>query len=155
MRHARASAGFSLVELIVSLLILSLGTASVFALFAVGAASHRRAMDLSTAARAAETVFAELEASWTVAQEAVRAKARPKGRSKTKGAAVDLDYPSPPDPGAPPWEVPGYPAYRYDVAFAPVGERGDAALATVTVFWKRKDMDNQTQFKRILLKRPF
>ena len=82
---------------------------------------------------------------------------RPKGpaKGKAKGAAVDLDYPTPPEAGAPPWEVPGFPAYRYDVAFSPVGERGDAALATVTVFWKRKDADNQTQFKRILLKRPF
>ena len=159
--HTRAR-GFSLLELIVALGIFMVGAASVFSLFAVGAAAHRRAIDTSNAARAAASIFAELEAKWTLVGDlqkrpAKRAKSSGKSRGKGRRAAVATDdpYPVPVPNERPPWPVPSFPAYVYEVLYTPVDEDEDAVMATVIIYWQRRGENRSAQYQRLLLRRPF
>ena len=55
------AAGFSLLEVLVAMFILSIGAASVLALYAAAARTHRRSVDRTHAALIAERVFAEIQ----------------------------------------------------------------------------------------------
>jgi len=57
--------GFSLIEVLIAMLVLSLGAASILSLFAAGASTHRRAMDRMNSALVAEEVFAAVQALYT------------------------------------------------------------------------------------------
>lgn len=157
--------GFSLLEIIVALGIFMVGAASVFALFAAGAGAHKRAVDRANAARAADSIFAELEAKWTLAGDLARGAARSEpapsaqGTGKAAGSkrskrSSHAEFPVPAD-GTPPWNVPGYPQYRYDVQYTPVDDENDAVMATVFIHWQRRGSDRVETFRRLLLRRPF
>ncbi len=62
-RNARR-AGFSLLEVLIAMLILSVGAASVLALFAAAASTHKRSVDRTHAALLAERIFSEVEARY-------------------------------------------------------------------------------------------
>lgn len=162
----RRDLGFSLLEIIVALGIFMVGAASVFTLFAAGAGAHKRAIDRANAARAADSIFAELESKWTLAGDLQRGAARrepvpaaPAGKAAKAGKAgkrpgAPDDYPVPAE-GKAPWAVPGYPQYRYDVQYTPVDDENDAVMATVFVHWKSRGSDRVETFRRLLLRRPF
>ncbi|MHC5019409.1 MAG: type IV pilus modification PilV family protein [Planctomycetota bacterium] len=113
----RRNRGFSLLEIIVALSVFMVGAASVFALFTAGARAQLRAKDMSNAARAATTIFAELEAKWTLA-----------GELSKKGKQTGDPYPVPAK-GKPPWDIPGFPNYLYDVQYTPIDDNDDIVLA--------------------------
>ncbi|MFH1226591.1 MAG: prepilin-type N-terminal cleavage/methylation domain-containing protein [Planctomycetota bacterium] len=56
----KSQMGFTLLEILVSLMILTIGLASVFGLFGAGARSYRRSIDDITASEMAQTIFTEL-----------------------------------------------------------------------------------------------
>ncbi len=60
----RARRGFTLIEVLVALGILALGIGGVMAIFVAASATHRRALDETTAAIIAETVIAEQRAAF-------------------------------------------------------------------------------------------
>ena len=109
-RHRGRARGFSLLEIIVALSVFMVGASSVFALFMAGARAQQRAKDMSNAARAATTIFAELEAKWTYAGD--RAK---------RGKAAGDPYPVP-AAGKPPWYIPGFRKYMFDVQYTPIDD---------------------------------
>lgn len=146
-----APRGFSLLEIIVALGIFMVGAASVFSLFAVGAQAHKRAVDMSNAARAAEAIFAELEAKWTVVGDLQK---RPTKGGAKGGRKGDHDYPVLAS-GKPPWSVPGYPEYTYDIQYTPVDEEDNAVMTTVFIHWQRRGQARVETFRRLLLRRPF
>jgi len=156
MNHRQRSAGFSLLEIIVALGIFMVGGVSVMSLFAVGAAHHRRAIDNSNAARAARSIFAELEAKWTLVADAEKRrpkKSARKGRGKNRDGS-DGDYPVPGE-GAGPWRVPGFPQYEYEVEYTPIDPEENAVMCTLSIKWKRRGKGRTQFFKRLLLRRPF
>ena len=69
--HARRDSGpkrrsgFSLLEVLVAMFVLSLGASSVLALYAAAASTHRRALDRTHAALVAERIFSEVEGRYT------------------------------------------------------------------------------------------
>jgi len=162
MMRRGAPHGFSLLEIIVALGIFMIGAASVFALFAAGAGAHRRAVDRANAARAADSIFAELEAKWTLAGDlqrgAVRREPAPAAKAGSASTAsrrtAEADFPVPAS-GKAPWTVPGYPQYKFDVQYTPVDDENDAVMATVFVHWQRRGADRVETFRRLLLRRPF
>jgi prepilin-type N-terminal cleavage/methylation domain-containing protein len=56
--------GFSLVEVLVAMVILSLGATSILALYASAAATHRRSVDRTRAALVAEEVLAQVQSHY-------------------------------------------------------------------------------------------
>jgi prepilin-type N-terminal cleavage/methylation domain-containing protein len=139
----RRGRGFSLLEIIVALSVFMVGAASVFALFHAGARAQLRAKDMSNAARGAATIFAELEAKWTLAAEIAK---RGKGSSDP--------YPVPAK-GKPPWDIPGFPNYLFDVQYTPIDEDDNIVLATVIIFWERRGTSRSQTYKKVIRRKPF
>jgi prepilin-type N-terminal cleavage/methylation domain-containing protein len=63
-------AGFSLLEVLIAMFVLSIGAASVLALFAAAASTHRRALDRTHAALVAERILAEIQGRYTPGKSA-------------------------------------------------------------------------------------
>ena len=57
---ASRSSGFSLIEVLIAMFILSIGAASVLSFFAAAASTHKRSVDRTHAALIAERVFSEV-----------------------------------------------------------------------------------------------
>lgn len=64
-RGMRGAHGFSLLEVVVAMFILSIGAASVLALYAAAVSTHRRSLDRTQAALIAERLFAEVQSRYT------------------------------------------------------------------------------------------
>ncbi len=60
MSRHRSRRGFSLIEVLIAMVILGLGAASLVALFAAGSSTHKRSVDRTRAALVAERVFSEV-----------------------------------------------------------------------------------------------
>jgi len=58
-------AGFSLLEVLVAMVILTIGATSLIALFAAAAATHKRSVDRTKAAMIAEVILSEVKARYT------------------------------------------------------------------------------------------
>lgn len=65
-RRGHSTRGFSLLEVLVALMILSVGAASVLALFGAAASTHRRSLDRTHAGLVAERILAEIQGRYTV-----------------------------------------------------------------------------------------
>lgn len=73
---AERNAGFSLLEVLVAMMILAIGAASVLSLFAGAASTHRRGLDRTQAALVAEQVIAEVRGRYTEGSTAETLRAR-------------------------------------------------------------------------------
>ena len=125
--------GFSLIEVVVALGILSLGISSAIALFAAATAAHRKAIHRSHAATLAEWAIADVESALI------------------RGAGPDDIN------GAPPSEsiARDFPGYELTVAVAPVaGALGeDEAVIRVEVSWKNRGKAEVLEFSQIVTRR--
>lgn len=117
------SGGFTLLEILISLVILVISLVSVFALFGAASASHRRAVSAQNAAQLAYTVLAELE------------------QVPNPGALANMAA----------LAHPAYEGYTYDVTFTQVGM--NEIEAVVTIHWKKVGKDQSEIYRTILLKR--
>lgn len=129
----RRSAGFSLLEVLIALFILSVGAASVLALFAAGASTHKRSVDRTNAAILAERVFSEARAAYEEGDDPAEVLEKLKKRlpEEIDGYHQELSLHHP--------EVPGW---------------GDSELyARVTIRWRQSDGDRTQEFHTILLPR--
>ena len=122
-RKPRPEAGFTLLEILISLLILILSLVSIFALFGAASASHRRAIASQNSAQLAWTVLAELE-----------------------------QFPRPAQlPNLTGQKHPAFEGYTYDVILSRFGP--NEIQAEVVVHWKRGGKDETDTYRTILLDR--
>ncbi|MBI2922057.1 MAG: prepilin-type N-terminal cleavage/methylation domain-containing protein [Planctomycetes bacterium] len=122
-RARRPDPGFTLLEILISLMILILSLVSIFALFGAASASHRRAVASQNAAQLAWTVLAELE-----------------------------QFPRPAQlPNLAGQKHPAFDGYTYDVNFKRFGP--NEIEAEVVVHWKRGGHDETETYRTILLDR--
>ena len=125
--------GFSLLEVLIAMLVLSVGAASLLSLFAAAASTHRRAVDRTHAALVAERVLSEVRTLYT-------------GDSTPEEILGQLKKQLPEDLGG----------YRYDVQLLhPQGEgwAKSELFARVTVRWRQSGTDRSENFQTILLSR--
>ena len=64
------SGGFSLIEVLVAMFVLSIGAASVLSFFAAAASTHKRSVDRTHAALVAERVFSEVRGRYVAGKNA-------------------------------------------------------------------------------------
>ena len=74
----RSKKGFTLLEILVGLMILVMGLASVFGLFGMGARSYRRSVNDVNISEMAQTIFSELENDPNPSLEDVNDQTHPK-----------------------------------------------------------------------------
>ena len=60
------SSGFSLIEVLIAMFILSIGAASVLSFYAAAASTHKRSIDRTHAALVAERVFSEVQGRYQI-----------------------------------------------------------------------------------------
>lgn len=133
IRLAAREAGFSLLEVLIAMLILSIGSASLLALFAAGASTHRKSIDRTHAALLAERVFSEVRAAYTVGMEAEAVLEALAGR-----IPEDID------------------GYRHEIFLAhPLNPdwAEDELFARVTVRWRESGQDRAEAFQTVVLPR--
>lgn len=129
----RRSAGFSLLEILIAMAVLSLGAASILALFAAAASTHRRAVDRTHAALMAERVFSEARMLYTPGK-------------LVEDLERELAVSFPPDAGA----------YTYEALFFHPTEPGwteDELVLGVTVRWRQSGAARAERFQTVLLPR--
>lgn len=129
----RRTRGFSLLEVVVALAILSLGITSAISLFAAATAAHRRAIHRTHAANLAEWAFADIESALT------------------SGADPNVLAENPPlEAIARDW-----PGYTIEVEFRPVaGASGeDEILVEVLVGWLNRGREDRLEFQQIVTRR--
>ena len=125
--------GFSLIEVLIAMLVLSVGAASLLSLFAAAASTHRRAVDRTHAALVAERVLSAVRVRYT------------------KGSTADevlerLKKELPENLGG----------YHYDVQLIhPEGKdwKESELFARVTVRWRQSGAERAENFQTILLPR--
>lgn len=123
--------GFSLLEVLLAMFVLSVGAASILALFAAGAATHRRSVDRTNALLVAERIFSEVRANYRV------------GRSPPE--VLEIVQKSLPE------EMAGY---RYDLRLIePEGEawREGELLVLVLVRWRLAASERSEVFYELIL----
>lgn len=124
--------GFSLLEVIVALAVLTLGISSALALFTAATAAHKRAVDRVNAAAIAEHVVAEVESALARGVTAESLATNP------PVAAIERNWPG----------------YEVVLAFVPVaGEsEGDLVLLEVRVRWRSEAQGREETFRQLLAK---
>ena len=130
--HARGG-GFSLLEVLIAMLILSIGSASLLSLFAAAASTHRKAVDRTHAALVAERVLAEVRHLYVPGRQ-------PQAiiEELVKRLPEEID------------------GYRHETrAFHPKGEAWSEAelFAMVTVRWRESGLERAETFQMLLLPR--
>ncbi len=141
------SRGMTLIEVLVAMLILSIGATSLIALFASASATHKRAVDRTHAALVAEEIFSELQMRWVADVELKDLLA---DLRKSLPERIDDYY----------WEVTLHRPADSVGAGARLGA-GDAAtwdpdelVARVTIKWSRAAESHEEVYSTILLPRP-
>lgn len=152
MKAIRAG-GFSLLEVIVALGIVTVGITAVLALFAAGVDVHKRAVDQINGSLAAQSIAAELEAKYTVARIDAWRREMSKKRKRVSESDYLADIPAKDDKYP---EVPGFPGYVYGVKFTRLDPEGNAVLAEISILWSKGGGRAITEvFQTVLLKRPY
>jgi prepilin-type N-terminal cleavage/methylation domain-containing protein len=126
VRASRRRSGFTLLEVVLALIILSIGIVSIFSLFGVAAASHSRAMDHDRAARMAMMVMVDVRQSFD---------------EQTPENIAGAKHPS----------FPG--SYTYDVEHTALDADGNEFLVVVTVKWNRGGRGFSEKFETVMVRR--
>ncbi len=128
-RIGHPEAGFTLMEMLVALGVLTTGMVSVLGLFAFALGIHKEAVDRTNSAASAEMVksqvLSNLEARWS------------------DGESYPEDIPTTP--------VPDLPGYEYQVEFTEAGE--GEWVAKIIVLWGPKERRRRAEFPTIVLQR--
>jgi prepilin-type N-terminal cleavage/methylation domain-containing protein len=138
----RAARGFTLVEVLVALAIMAFGISAAIGLFVLATATHKRALDQTTAALLAETLVSEARSEVTLVFDASRLPLAP-GSAAARVLRQDGTHPA-------------YPGYRYDVYVTPVAgppESADLYLVEVRVRWMSAGQARSADFHGTALRR--
>ena len=147
MRPFRRQNGFTLLEVLLAVGVLMLGSLGVMALFAIASESHRAAVEQAQTALAAETLLADYQSTCT-----------PEWINQRLAEQVPQDWPVKLENQ----QSPEFPRYYYDLEIRTLDLTGDPADDTselhVTLTLKSRDDDPNAvvaSFETVYLLRPY
>ena len=121
------TAGFTLLEILIALMILSIGLASVFALYGTAAGALSRGVNEVTLSSCAQVILSELEA-------------------KTHPAALDLT-------SRRNQTHPAFPKqFTYDLDINPIAQNNTAYAVTLTIKWNYGAVKASEKFQTVILR---
>ena len=129
MNAVRPGSGFTLLEVVVALAILTMGITSAMGLFTAATAAHKRAIDRTHAAAIAEHVFADVESALE------------------RGVSPEELLLEPPL-GEIQKNWPGYQVELTFFQFASGGE--DEIILEVRVYWRFRGQEREEAFRQII-----
>lgn len=143
----RARRGFTLIEILMALSILLLGVVGVYAIFAVGLVNHKRAVDNTTAAVMAGSIFDDIAANYDTYYFDRNRNGRPDLSEDLNANGVD-DWFEPDGTGRFRYPIPRRRGYRYEIRY----ERGidvpQELFVTVKIFWEAQGSERAESFHR-------
>lgn len=126
MQRGTSRSGFTLLEILVALIILGIGSVSLIALFTIGSVAHRQGMDQAVLNRLSQSILTHLQLTLNTAD--------PQG---LKDQAME---------GFPP-------QYRYDAKFTPLDPHRNVFIVEVTIRWQGDKKRELYTFSSILRRR--
>lgn len=142
----RAHKGFTLIEILMAMTILLVGCVSVYAVFAVGLVSHKRAIDNATAGVLASSLFDDIAANYDAFYYDRNFNGRPDMSEDRNDNGVDDWFEL--QSGVPRVPIPWRRGYTYTVRY----ERSDVVpqelFVTVQVFWQAQGQQRAETFRR-------
>ena len=125
--------GFSLMEVVVALAIMTMAISSVLALFTSATAAHRRAIHQTQASELAEWALADIESALIRGVSAEEILENPPVETMQRD----------------------WPGYRVEVMMLPIaGETGsDEILVEVSILWESRGRDSRLDFQQIVVRR--
>ncbi|MCC6464558.1 MAG: prepilin-type N-terminal cleavage/methylation domain-containing protein [Planctomycetes bacterium] len=143
----RRNRGFTLLEIMIAFSILLAGVVGVYAVFAAGLVAHKRAVDNTTAAVLAGSLFDDIAANYDVWYY-------DRDHDGTPDLGEDGNNNGTPDwfeldsGGRPRYPVPQRGGYRYTVRY----ERSDVVpqelFVTAQVYWRQENAEKSATFRR-------
>ena len=117
--------GFSLLEILVAIIIFTIGLTSLLPLFTAGATSQKRSVDQTMISITAEQAVAEIQANLTTTT--------PRDIKDAK--------------------ITDYPNYSYDATFQPLNKEATAFTVDITIKWPEKGKTRSEPFSTVLLRK--
>lgn len=149
----RSRRGFTLLEILMAFTVLLLGVVGVYAVFSVGLVSHKRAVDNTTAATLAGSLFDDISANYDVWYYDRNRNGIPDRAEDRNNDGVD-DWFEVQAGGRLRDPIPFMPGYTYRVRYERSPHIDQELFVTVQVFWRQQGDAKAATFQRsIFLKR--
>ncbi len=141
--------GFTVLEVIMAFALLLVGLVSVYALFARGLVSHKRAVDYTVAAQLAASVFDDISLNYDLYYEDRNFDGRPDLSEDSNGNDID-DWFEPDASGHLRYPIPYRQGYRYRVEYHYPNEpeMRQSLFVIVRVYWLAAGEERSEQFVR-------
>ncbi len=147
MSMARHQRGFTLLEILMAFSILLLGVVGVYSVFSVGLVAHKRAIDNTTAANLAGSLYDDIAANYDMWYYDRNHNGIPDLAEDRNGNGTD-DWFEVQAGGRARYPIPLVPGYTYKIRY----ERGDTVdteiFVTVQVFWRQQGEGKAATFQR-------
>lgn len=129
--------------------ILLLGVVGVYAVFAVGLVSHKRAIDNTTASVLAGSVFDDIAANYDVYYYDDNRNGRPDLSEDRNRNGVD-DWFEPGAAGRIPHPIPNRRGYRYEIRYERSWQVPQELFVTVRIYWRQQGIEKAEAFYRTI-----
>jgi prepilin-type N-terminal cleavage/methylation domain-containing protein len=139
--------GFTLIEILMALTIMLVGVVGIYAVFSVGLVNHKRAVDYTTAANLAASVFEDIAANYEVWYADRNGNGIPDLAEDSNNNGIPDWFELGAD-GRPRYPIPYRRGYLYSVNYERNHEVPQALLVTVRVYWQQAGEDRAEIFQR-------
>lgn len=139
--------GFTVLEILLAFAILLVGAVSVYAIFARGLVSHKRAVDNTNAAILAGAVFDDIAANYSAWYYDRDRNGRPDRSEDRNENGVD-DWFEPDAAGRLAAPIPYRFGYQYRIEYQRSQELDCTLFVTVTVYWRNRGVEKGEVFRR-------
>ena len=141
--------GFTLIEILMAFSILLLGIVGVYAIFAVGLVNHKRAVDNTTAAVLAGSIFDDIAANYEVYYHDYDKNGRPDLSEDRDGNNID-DWFQPASGARLPYPIPYRAGYLYQIRYERSDQVPQELFVTVRIFWQAQGSQRGEAFYRTI-----
>jgi prepilin-type N-terminal cleavage/methylation domain-containing protein len=138
--------GFTLIEILMALTIMLVGMVGIYAVFAVGLVSHKRAVDNTIAANLAASIFEDIAANYDVYYYDTTGNGRPDLSEDRNENGIDDWFEM--EGGVPRYPIPYRRGYRYTVRYERSPYAPQTLFVTVNVYWQQAGVERGETFQR-------